>query len=187
MRTATIQRLVPCANSSMRPERSSKASSSDLSRRPISSDRTVSSRSCNRSPTEGPLMDHIKAFIEREDPGAEVVPSGLPGFSDSNWFRTAFPDCVAYGFMPAREFDLFQAMPLIHGADERVPGSRGEPEIDAVGDAQRAEAFAELLCLESACNHWSTMPRMPPRAKSTTTMSSRPMPRYQYSGYCLAR
>ena len=75
----------------------------------------------NRSPTEGPLMDHIKAFIEREDPGAEVVPSGLPGFSDSNWFRTAFPDCVAYGFMPAREFDLFQAMPLIHGADERVP------------------------------------------------------------------
>ena len=23
--------------------------------------------------------------------------------------------------MPAREFDLFQAMPLIHGADERVP------------------------------------------------------------------
>ena len=49
------------------------------------------------------------------------VSEGLPGFSDSNWFRTAFPDCVAYGFMPAREFDLFQAMPLIHGADERVP------------------------------------------------------------------
>ena len=75
----------------------------------------------NRSPAESPLMDFIADFIEREDPGAVVAPSGLPGFSDSRWFREAFPDCVAYGFMPAREFDLFEAVPLVHGADERVP------------------------------------------------------------------
>jgi acetylornithine deacetylase/succinyl-diaminopimelate desuccinylase-like protein len=75
----------------------------------------------NRSPSETPLMDSIRSFIEREDAGAAVAPSGLPGFTDSRWFREAFPDCVAYGFMPARAFDLFEATPLIHSADERVP------------------------------------------------------------------
>jgi acetylornithine deacetylase/succinyl-diaminopimelate desuccinylase-like protein len=75
----------------------------------------------NRSPIDTPLMDHIRAFIEREDPGASAVPVVLPGFSDSRWFRAAFPDCVAYGFFPQREMDLFEAAPLVHGADERVP------------------------------------------------------------------
>jgi acetylornithine deacetylase/succinyl-diaminopimelate desuccinylase-like protein len=45
----------------------------------------------------------------------------LPGFSDSRWFREAFPDCVAYGFFPQKAMDLFEAAPLVHGADERVP------------------------------------------------------------------
>jgi acetylornithine deacetylase/succinyl-diaminopimelate desuccinylase-like protein len=75
----------------------------------------------NRSPAESPLMDAIRGFVAREDPDAVVAPTGLPGFTDSRWFREAFPDCVAYGFMPARAFDLFEATPLIHGADERVP------------------------------------------------------------------
>jgi acetylornithine deacetylase/succinyl-diaminopimelate desuccinylase-like protein len=74
-----------------------------------------------RSPSESPLMDFIEDFIAREDPGAVVAPTGLTGFTDSGRFRTAFPGCVAYGFMPAREFDLFEAVPLVHGADERVP------------------------------------------------------------------
>ena len=34
---------------------------------------------------------------------------------------TAFPDCVAYGFCPQRKMDIFEATPLIHGADERIP------------------------------------------------------------------
>jgi acetylornithine deacetylase/succinyl-diaminopimelate desuccinylase-like protein len=89
----------------------------------------------NRSPSESPLMDFIHDFIEREDPGAVVAPSGLPGFTDSRWFREAFPGCVAYGFMPARAFDLFEAMPLVHGADERVP-------VEDLGMAARF--FAEL-------------------------------------------
>jgi acetylornithine deacetylase/succinyl-diaminopimelate desuccinylase-like protein len=75
----------------------------------------------NRSPIDTPLMDHIQAFIEREDPGATAVPVVLPGFSDSRWFRAAFPDCTAYGFFPQRRMDLFESMPLVHGADERVP------------------------------------------------------------------
>jgi acetylornithine deacetylase/succinyl-diaminopimelate desuccinylase-like protein len=75
----------------------------------------------NRSPIDTPLMDQVRDFVEREDPGAEVTPVVLPGFSDSRWFREAFPDCVAYGFFPQKEMDLFEAAPLIHGADERVP------------------------------------------------------------------
>jgi acetylornithine deacetylase/succinyl-diaminopimelate desuccinylase-like protein len=75
----------------------------------------------NRSPIDTPLMDQIRGFVERDDSGAEVAPVVLPGFSDSRWFREAFPDCVAYGFFPQREMDLFEAAPLIHGADERVP------------------------------------------------------------------
>ena len=58
----------------------------------------------NRSPIDTPLMDSIRAFVEREDPGAEVAPVVLPGFSDSRWFRDAFPDCVAYGFFPRRRW-----------------------------------------------------------------------------------
>jgi acetylornithine deacetylase/succinyl-diaminopimelate desuccinylase-like protein len=77
----------------------------------------------NRSPIETPLMDHIRDFVEREDPGAVVAPSVLPGFTDSRWFREAFPDCVAYGFFPRKEMDLFEAAPLIHSADERIPVS----------------------------------------------------------------
>jgi acetylornithine deacetylase/succinyl-diaminopimelate desuccinylase-like protein len=75
----------------------------------------------NRSPIETPLMERIRDFVEREDPGAAVAPTMLAGFTDSRWFRAAFPDCVAYGFFPQRAMDLFEAAPLIHGADERVP------------------------------------------------------------------
>jgi acetylornithine deacetylase/succinyl-diaminopimelate desuccinylase-like protein len=75
----------------------------------------------NRSPIESPLMDAIRGWVERVDPGATVAATGLPGFTDSRWWREAFPDCVAYGFFPQREMDLFEAAPLVHGADERVP------------------------------------------------------------------
>jgi acetylornithine deacetylase/succinyl-diaminopimelate desuccinylase-like protein len=75
----------------------------------------------NRSPIESPLMDRIRDFLAREDPEAGTTPTVLPGFTDSRWFREAFPDCVAYGFFPRRKMDLFEAFPLIHGADERIP------------------------------------------------------------------
>jgi acetylornithine deacetylase/succinyl-diaminopimelate desuccinylase-like protein len=75
----------------------------------------------NRSSMETPVMDSIRDFIAREDTDAEVTPMMLPGFSDSRWFREAFPDCVAYGFFPQRAMGLFEAAPLIHGANERIP------------------------------------------------------------------
>jgi acetylornithine deacetylase/succinyl-diaminopimelate desuccinylase-like protein len=75
----------------------------------------------NRSPIETPLMETIQSFVTREDPGAAVAAAALAGFSDSHWFRAAFPDCHAYGFFPQRKMDLFEAMPLVHGANERIP------------------------------------------------------------------
>jgi acetylornithine deacetylase/succinyl-diaminopimelate desuccinylase-like protein len=92
----------------------------------------------NRSPIDTPLMDRIRSFVEREDPGAEVAAMVLPGFSDSRWFRDAFPDCTAYGFFPQNKMDLFEAAPLIHGADERIP----------VADLGLAAAFYADLAVE---------------------------------------
>ena len=74
----------------------------------------------NRSPIESSLMDAISAWISERDPGAETVPTILPGFTDSRHFRAAFPECVAYGFFPHRHQSLLQTAPLIHAADERI-------------------------------------------------------------------
>ena len=77
----------------------------------------------NRSESRGELADAIARWIAAADPGAEVVPVVMPGFSDSNWFRRAFPDATVYGFCPQRDMLLGESGPLIHGADERVKAS----------------------------------------------------------------
>jgi acetylornithine deacetylase/succinyl-diaminopimelate desuccinylase-like protein len=89
----------------------------------------------NRSPVESPLMDAISAWVSAHDPGAEVVPTILPGFTDSRHFRAAFPECVAYGFCPQRHQSLLDTMPLIHAADERI---------DVRDVVLAAEFFADL-------------------------------------------
>jgi acetylornithine deacetylase/succinyl-diaminopimelate desuccinylase-like protein len=77
----------------------------------------------NSSPMDSELSDAIRGWLADADPGAEIAPTVMPGFSDSNPFRSAFPDAVVYGFCPHREIDLLRSAPLIHGADERVPVS----------------------------------------------------------------
>jgi acetylornithine deacetylase/succinyl-diaminopimelate desuccinylase-like protein len=74
----------------------------------------------NVSDPESELMDTISRWVAANDPGAVAVPVILPGFSDSRWFREAFPDCVAYGFFPHRHMNLFEVAPLVHSADERI-------------------------------------------------------------------
>ena len=74
----------------------------------------------NLSPTGTSLMEAIAGWLRRDDPDAIAVPVILPGFSDSRWFREAFPDCVAYGFFPHRHMTVFEVEPLVHGADERI-------------------------------------------------------------------
>ena len=74
----------------------------------------------NRSSFDTPLMAAIRDWIGEVDPGAQAVPTVLPAFTDSRWWRDAFPECVAYGFMPQRHQSLYDGWPLIHGADERI-------------------------------------------------------------------
>jgi acetylornithine deacetylase/succinyl-diaminopimelate desuccinylase-like protein len=74
----------------------------------------------NESPLDTPLMSAIDGWVRAHDPGAETVPVILPGFSDSRWFRDAFPDCVAYGFFPQRYMSMLESSPLVHSADERI-------------------------------------------------------------------
>ncbi|MGH2896668.1 MAG: M20/M25/M40 family metallo-hydrolase [Solirubrobacteraceae bacterium] len=74
----------------------------------------------NGSSPQSILMTAIDQWITANDPGAGTVPVILPGFSDSRWFREAFPECVAYGFFPKRHQTMLEAAPLMHNADERI-------------------------------------------------------------------
>jgi acetylornithine deacetylase/succinyl-diaminopimelate desuccinylase-like protein len=74
----------------------------------------------NRSEEHGELADAIRDWLATADPGAELAPIVMPGFSDSHWFRKAFGS-VVYGFCPARAMGVLEAAPLVHAADERVP------------------------------------------------------------------
>jgi acetylornithine deacetylase/succinyl-diaminopimelate desuccinylase-like protein len=89
----------------------------------------------NESPLETALAHHIREWLAEVEPEATVVPTVMPGFSDSHWFRKAFGAAVVYGFHPQRELDLFEAAPLVHGADERA----------AVADVELAAGFYEWL------------------------------------------
>lgn len=77
----------------------------------------------NESQFETPFRDAISGWLEGADPEGELAPIVMPGFSDSHWFRSAFPDAVIYGFCPHRQVELLEQVPLIHGADERVPAA----------------------------------------------------------------
>jgi acetylornithine deacetylase/succinyl-diaminopimelate desuccinylase-like protein len=85
----------------------------------------------NRSSADSPLAAAIGEWLAEADPEATLVPIVMAGFSDSHWFRQAFDSAVVYGFCPQREMALTEAMPLVHGADERA----------AVADIDFAERF----------------------------------------------
>jgi acetylornithine deacetylase/succinyl-diaminopimelate desuccinylase-like protein len=85
----------------------------------------------NRSPSRSPLRELIEEWLADNDPGAELVPIVMAGFSDSHWFRKAFSAAIVYGFCPQRELSLLDAAPLVHSADERA----------AVSDVEFAARF----------------------------------------------
>lgn len=72
------------------------------------------------SPSESVLMDAIERWLAEHDPGAQAVPLLLAGYSDSSYFRKAFPELIAYGFFPQRHQTMPEAMSLMHNADERI-------------------------------------------------------------------
>ena len=53
-------------------------------------------------------------------PGARVVPVHCVGFTDSNWFRAAFTDIVAYGYGPYLVEEGETVTSRYHNVDERI-------------------------------------------------------------------
>jgi acetylornithine deacetylase/succinyl-diaminopimelate desuccinylase-like protein len=74
----------------------------------------------NSSPLDSSLTAAVRALIRERGEDAGLLPLVLPGFTDSHWFRKAFPECVAYGFFPQRAMSIFDTTPLVHAADERI-------------------------------------------------------------------
>lgn len=80
----------------------------------------VGSTKGNASPDPSPLSEAIDRVMERFVPGARTVSLHCVGFTDSNWFRAAFPDVVAYGFGPYIEESLEVTSEQFHNHDERI-------------------------------------------------------------------
>ncbi|HEX8207324.1 MAG TPA: M20/M25/M40 family metallo-hydrolase [Solirubrobacteraceae bacterium] len=91
----------------------------------------------NASPVESPLMDVIRDWVAEQEPEAAVVPTILPGFTDSRTWREAFPDCVAYGFFPHARQTTHEVAPLVHSANERIDVRDLELATDFYGYAIR--------------------------------------------------
>jgi len=68
---------------------------------------------------ETPLYRAIAAALEDADPGCHVVPSLIPGFTDSRNYARLGAQC--YGFYPLRLPPDLDFAALFHGHDERIP------------------------------------------------------------------
>jgi acetylornithine deacetylase/succinyl-diaminopimelate desuccinylase-like protein len=65
-------------------------------------------------------MDALGGWVADMDPGARCLPTISTGYTDSQTFRAAFPECVAYGFFPHRHMSATQVTALPHARNERV-------------------------------------------------------------------
>jgi acetylornithine deacetylase/succinyl-diaminopimelate desuccinylase-like protein len=92
----------------------------------------------NSSTYPSPLSEAIQTVLERHVPGAQLANSHSCGFTDSNWFRAAFPDTVAYNFAPHLVEAYDEVTPRYHNKDERI----------LVRDLAFQALFAERLALE---------------------------------------
>jgi acetylornithine deacetylase/succinyl-diaminopimelate desuccinylase-like protein len=66
------------------------------------------------------LSEALGATLERYVPGAVLANSHSVGFTDSNWFRAAYPDTIAYNFAPHLVEGYDEVTPRYHNVDERI-------------------------------------------------------------------
>ena len=92
----------------------------------------------NASPYPTPLSEAVGAVLGRLAPGVEAIRSFGVGFTDSNWFREAFPEVVAYNFLPHVVEDYEDVTLRYHNKDERID----------IRDLAFQALFAEQLALE---------------------------------------
>ena len=69
------------------------------------------------------VVDHIddicRRFIEREEPGALLLPMISTGFCDMHYLRESF-GTTAYGFWPVRQMPAAEYLNGMHNRDERI-------------------------------------------------------------------
>lgn len=92
----------------------------------------------NESPADGPLAAALRHVLAAMVPRADLVPTHLCGFTDSRWFRAAFPEVTAYGFCPFDAEDAVAMGGREHARDERI----------AVSDVPFQALFMERLVTE---------------------------------------
>jgi acetylornithine deacetylase/succinyl-diaminopimelate desuccinylase-like protein len=92
----------------------------------------------NASPYPTPLAEAVRTVLQRHVPDAELANSHSAGFTDSNWFRSAYPEIVAYNFAPHIVESYDEVAPRYHNVDERI----------LVRDLGFQALFAERLALE---------------------------------------
>lgn len=74
----------------------------------------------NGSPWSSPFADAIRTVIGRHIPGAEVIAAHSVGFTDSNWFRAAYPETIAYNIAAHVGEEYEELEGRFHGHDERI-------------------------------------------------------------------
>src|SRR5882724_4011852 len=141
------------------------------------------------------VVEHREAAEKRVDleRPAEAALHAL-GLAQSGDVLSPEHDLPGGGRQHSREHVDEGGFPGAVRSDQRVARPRLETEIDPVGDGERAEGLAQAArfqCdvqafLRSLASSASMIPRIPPRANMTTSTSMVPMPKYQYSGNCLA-
>ena len=92
----------------------------------------------NSSPYPSPLSEAILKTLQAHVPEAELANSHSVGFTDSNWFRAAFPGTVAYNFAPHLVESYDEVTPRYHNVDERI----------LIRDLAFQALFAERVALE---------------------------------------
>ena len=92
----------------------------------------------NASPYPTPLAEAIRTVLQRHVPDAEIANSHSVGFTDSNWFRAAYPDTIAYNFSPHLVESYDEVTVRYHNVDERI----------LVRDLAFQALFAERVALE---------------------------------------
>ena len=88
-----------------------------------------------------PFSDAVRRVLRRHVPEAELAATHSVGFTDSNWFRAAYPGTVAYNFAPHLVEDYAHRDAALPQRGRAHPGPRsGLP--GAVRGAGRARAAA---------------------------------------------
>ncbi len=95
----------------------------------------------NASPAPTRFSAAIARAMDRLVPGSEIAFAHGVRFTDCNWFRTAYPETIAYGFSPYLADSHDDIMRRCHARDERIHVR------DLALQALHAEFVArELLC-----------------------------------------